>query len=67
MECPYFTGVFMKYCVAEGEMYVPSIYDMREHCKHLQHRVCRRYLRSDSGSTTRNKASDCSDNARTIE
>jgi len=29
MECPHFVGMFMKYCVAEREAYIPSLYEMR--------------------------------------
>jgi len=44
MECPYLTGVYMKYCIAEKHDYVPSVYELREYCKERQHRVCRFYL-----------------------
>ena len=50
MECPHFAGVFMKYCVAERETYVPSVYEMREYCQQAQHRVCRIYMRTDKGT-----------------
>ncbi len=55
MECPHFAGMFMKYCVAERETYVPSVYEMREYCQQEQHRVCGIYMRSDNGATGMNK------------
>ena len=64
MECPHFAGVFMKYCAAGREVYVPSIYEMREHCNHLQHKICPNYMRTDNGAASSN-ASVCHDNART--
>ena len=65
MECQHFAGVFMKYCVAEREVYVPSIYEMSEYCKYIQHRVCRHYMRADNGPAKTSDASVCRDNART--
>ena len=56
MECPHFAGVFMKYCVAERTVYVPSIYEMREYCKQGQHRVCQHYMRTDKGQAKTNTA-----------
>jgi hypothetical protein len=47
MECPHFNGVFMKYCVAEKEVYIPSIYEIREYCQFIQHRVCPHYMRTE--------------------
>lgn len=54
MECPHFAGMFMKYCVAERETYVPSVYEMREYCQQSQHRVCGIYMRTDNGTATIN-------------
>lgn len=51
MECPHFAGVLMKYCAAEKAVYVPSIYEMREYCRHQQHRLCPFYSRTEN--TTR--------------
>jgi hypothetical protein len=64
MECPHYVGVFMKYCVAEKEVYVPSIYELREYCNHVQHRVCQFYLRSKNGTESTSNAPDCRDSAR---
>jgi hypothetical protein len=63
MECPHLAGVYMKYCVAEKELYVPSIYEMREYCKYLQHRICRHYMQADNGPTTIDHAPVCRDSA----
>jgi len=49
MVCPYLSGLYIKYCIAEKYDYVPSIYELREYCKARQHRVCRYYLRTDDG------------------
>jgi len=49
MECPHFTGMYMKYCAAKRETYVPSIYEMSEYCKQSQHRICWLYMRTDNG------------------
>jgi hypothetical protein len=54
MECPHLAGDFMKYCVAEKAVYLPSIYELREYCSHQQHRVCQFYLRSSSTVATCN-------------
>ena len=67
MECPHFAGVYMKYCVAEREVYVPSISEMREHCRHLQHRLCRHYLRTDNSLAQTGTAPVYRDSARTME
>lgn len=67
LECPYLAGVSLKFCETEREVYVPSISEMREHCKHLQHRLCRRYLLSDVGAGTTKNVQVYSDNARHAE
>jgi len=50
MECPHFTGMYMKYCTAEQEMFVPSIHEMREYCTSARHRACRFYAPADNVS-----------------
>lgn len=67
MECPHFAGEFMKYCAADRDVYVPSVYEMGEQCKFLLHKVCRRYMLSDGGSAARVTAMVCSDHARVPE
>ena len=67
MSCPHFAGIFMKYCVAEKEVYVQSIYETREHCTQLLHKVCRHYMRTNSGSGERSSASVACDDAHHLE
>jgi hypothetical protein len=52
MECPYLSGLYMKYCISEKHDYVPSVYELREYCKERQHRVCQYYLRADAATVT---------------
>ncbi len=66
MECPHFAGVVTKYCVAEREFYVPSIDEMSEYCKHIQHRGCRHFIRIDNDSVTKNNPDFCSDTTQTL-
>jgi hypothetical protein len=66
MECPHLAGVFMKYCVAENETYVPSVYEMREYCVEPQHRVCRHYMQSDKSSGNTENAPLDSNNMHTF-
>jgi len=54
MECPYFAGTFMKYCVAERDVYMPSIDEDRDQCRLPQHKVCWRYMRTEKASARTN-------------
>ena len=49
MECPYFAGMYMKHCEAGVDLYVPSIYAMKEYCINAIHTSCPYYIRADRG------------------
>ena len=66
MECPLFAGVFMKYCVAERDVYMPSMYEVKEQCRLLQHKVCSRYMRTDKVSVKTSVVPICRDGAHTV-
>jgi hypothetical protein len=59
--------VFMKFCVAEKDVYVPSNHELRIYCNHQQHRVCQFYSRSETSAAKMGYAPVCRTIARTID
>jgi len=47
MKCPFLSGEYMLSCKALREVYVPSIFELDEYCKNIQHRMCPFYIKNE--------------------
>jgi hypothetical protein len=67
MKCPHLARVLMKFCVAERDVYVSSICELRKYYNHQQHKMCQFYSHSENSRAKTSNAPVCRDIARTIE
>ena len=48
MKCPFLTGNNMLSCGAFRAVYIPSIFELNEYCRHERHAMCAFYCAVDA-------------------